>query len=291
MRMWIVLMVLMLTGCGGVLKKRVRVDVPPTYSVAKTASLEQLVELINKHYAAINSLSVSDLKLKFQSHSKVGKYTDEYRSANGYFVAQEPNSIYVNILNPLTKSTLAAMAAHGQEFQMWIPRENKYFKGETDVYFEGKDPLYNVRPQHFLNGIMVEKIPAYGSQQHYFLEEVADSKFQYYVIGIVGVEGNSSVVELIRKLWIERGTLHLVKQHYYKSGELISAIDYNGTVELGGVFINTAIDIHRKREGYSILLKLARKGIKLNPPIREGTFRIVQPPGSILEMIGSTRSN
>ena len=70
MRMWVVLMVLMLAGCGGVLKKRVRMDVPPTYSVAKTASLEQLVELVNKHYAAINSLSVSDLKLKFQRIKK-----------------------------------------------------------------------------------------------------------------------------------------------------------------------------------------------------------------------------
>ncbi len=89
MRMLVVLMVLMLTSCGGVLKKRVRMDVPQTYGVAKTASLEQLVELVNKHYAAINSLSVSDLKLKFQSHSKVGKYTDEYRSADGYFVAPQ----------------------------------------------------------------------------------------------------------------------------------------------------------------------------------------------------------
>ena len=286
MRMLVVIMVLMLTSCGGVLKKRVRMDVPQTYSKAKTASLKQLVELVNKHYAALNSLSVSDLKLKFQSHSKAGKYTDEYRSANGYFVAQEPHSIYVNILNPLTKSTLAAMAAHGQEFQMWIPRKNTYFKGETDVYFEGKDPLYNVRPQHFLNGIMVEKIPAYGSQQHYFLEEVADSKFQYYVIGIVGVERDSSVVKLIRKLWIERSTLYLVKQHYYKGGELISVIDYNGTVESGEFLINTTIDIHRKREGYSVFIKLDRKSIKLNPPIREGTFQIVQPPGSILKIIG-----
>ena len=105
------LMVLLLTGCGGAVKKRVRMDIPPAHSLAKTASLQQLVELVNERYAAVHSLSVSSLKVKFKSESRGEGYVEEYRSANGYFVVQEPDMIYVNILNPLTKSTLVAMGA------------------------------------------------------------------------------------------------------------------------------------------------------------------------------------
>ena len=82
------LMVLLLTGCGGAVKKRVRMDIPPAHSLAKTASLQQLVELVNERYAAAHSLSVSDLKVKFKSESRGEGYVEEYRSANGYLVVQ-----------------------------------------------------------------------------------------------------------------------------------------------------------------------------------------------------------
>jgi len=279
------LMVLLLTGCGGAVKKRVRMDIPPAHSLAKTASLQQLVELVNERYAAAHSLSVSDLKVKFKSESRGEGYVEEYRSANGYLVVQEPDSIFVNILNPLTKSTLVAMGAQGQEFQMWIPRENKYLTGKIDVQLEEDNPLYNVRPNHFLKGILVEEIPVHGRQHRYFLEETQDPRFKYYVIGIVDVVGDSGVVELTRKLWIERSTLHLVRQHYYERGKLISVIDYNQPVEVGGVLVNTTVEIDRKRESYSISFELAEGSIKLNPPIKEGTFQVIRPPGSILQVV------
>ncbi len=62
-------------------------------------------------------------------------------------------------------------------------------------------------------------------------------------------------------------------------------IDYNQPVEVGGVLVNTTVEIDRKRESYSISFELAEGSIKLNPPIKEGTFQVIRPPGSILQVV------
>ena len=281
--------ILILVGCGGAVKKRTQVTSPPAYASAQVASLDELVRMINERYAVAESLSVSSLKVEFVGGSIETGVIEEYRSAKAYLVAKWPDSIYVNILNPLTSSTVVAMAAAGETFQIWIPGENKYLTGRADAEFEEENPIFNVRPQHLLEGVLVERIPVNSLDYRYFLEETEDSRFKYYVVGVIKIGDASQSVRLVRKLWIERSTLNLVRQQYYDSGERVSSITYDRPREIDGILIPSDIEIERGRENYRIALELAQEGIKVNQSVREGAFEVPVPPGAeLIEVEGKT---
>ncbi len=276
---FIIVWMLVLASCGAV-KKRTTVQIPPAYAEAQVADLEELVELVNGRYAVAEALSVSSLKVEFTGGSVETGLVEEYRGAKGYLVARWPDSMYFNILNPLTSSTVVAMATAGETFQVWIPRENKYLTGRTDVELEEENPILNVRPHHLLKGILVERIPVDGVRYRSFLEETEDARFKYYVVGVIDLEGDTRSAQLVRKLWIERSAMRLVRQQYYESGALVSSIVYGGPTEIDGVLVNSDIGIERTRESYSIRLELAPEGVRINPPVREDAFDLPAPPGA-----------
>ena len=279
------LVMLILTACGGAVKRRVNIEVPEGYQLSKTASLDELVELINGRYASVKTLSVSEINVEFKSGSTERGHVEEYRSAAGYFVAEAPGSIYVNILNPLTRSTLVAMATNGENFQMWIPRENKYLVGKTTVDMNAKNPLYNVRPDHILSGIFVDKIPLDNPRYLFYPEETQDQRFKYYVISVIDVDLDSGRVELVRKVWIERSSMHLVRQQHFDGSKLVSDVRYSQLIEVGEALINSKIEIERKREGYTIRFELSEEDIEVNQPVRNQTFQVPRPPGAIVQSV------
>ena len=288
-KVFIISWMLVLVGCGAV-KKRTTIEIPPAYVVARVASLEELVKLVNERYAAIEALSVSSLKVEFTGGSVKTGYMEEYRGAKGYLVAQWPGSMYFNILNPLTNSTVVAMATAGKTFQVWIPGENKYLTGNTDVELEDENPILNVRPHHLLKGILVERIPVDSLRYRPFLEEAEDARFKYYIVGLIDLEGDARSAQLVRKLWIERSSMHLVRQQYYESGALVSSIVYGEPSEIDGMLINCDIRIERTRENYSIRLKLAPEGVRINPSVREDAFDLPVPPGAEVVMVEGTNN-
>ncbi|MEE8348753.1 MAG: hypothetical protein V3R94_04230 [Acidobacteriota bacterium] len=275
----IIIWMLGLVSCGAV-KKRITIEIPPSYAEAQVASLEELLKLINERYGGVEALSASSLKVEFTGGSVATGYVEEYRSAKGYLVAQWPDSMYFNILNPLTSSTVAAMATTRNAFQIWIPRENKFFTGNADVVLEEENPILNVRPHHLLKGILVEPIPLDSPRYRYFLEEAGDARFKYYVVGVIDLEGDEHSAQLVRKLWIERSSMHLVRQQYYQSGTVASSMTYGDPIEVDGMLINSDVKVERTRERYSIRLELDPEGVRINPSVREDAFILPVPSGA-----------
>ena len=286
---FIIIWMLVLVSCGAV-RKRTTIEIPPAYAEAQVADLEELLKLINERYAVVEALSASSLKVEFTGGSVDAGYVEEYRSAKGYLVAQWPDSMYFNILNPLTNSTVVAMATAGKTFQIWIPRENKYLTGDSDVELEEENPIFNVRPHHLLKGILVEEIPVDGSRYRPFLEEAEDARFKYYIVGVIDLAGDARSAQLVRKLWIERSAMHLVRQQLYESGALVSSMVYGEPSEIDGVLINTDIRVERTRENYSIRLELAPEGIRINPSVREDAFDLPVPPGAERVIVEGTNN-
>ena len=278
----LLLIVLPLWAACGAPKTTSKVRIPPAYQNAQELGREELVELVNTRYASIASLTVSDLRFRFQGGSMERGYLEKYPKAKAYFVTQRPDKIYVNILNPVTKSTLVAMASEGETFQIWAPRENKYLTGHTDVRIESEDPLHQVRPVHLIPAILIEPIPSGDPKYRYFVEEDQDQDFKYYVLGVVELKAGSQTAQLRRKLWFERSSMNLVRQQYYDDGALVSAMRYGSPVELVGKVLNSEIQLERKREHYEIELDLNSKTIAVDRAIRAGVFDLPQPPGAEL---------
>ncbi len=283
-RLWIVplLFSLVWVACGRALKTTSKVHIPTAYDKVQEMGREELVEMVNTRYASIGSLTVSDLSFRFQGGSMERGYLEKYPKAKAYFVTQRPDKIYVNILNPVTKSTLVAMASEEGSFQIWVPRENKYLTGLTDVRIESENPLHHVRPAHLIPAILIEPIPSGDPNYRYFVKEDQDQDFKYYVLGVVELEAGSRAVQLRRKLWFERSSMNLVRQQYYDEGALISSMRYRKPLEVVGRVLNSEIRVERKHEHYEIQLDLDSRAIEVDRAIREGIFQLPQPPGAEL---------
>ena len=272
-------------GCSSVIKDKKKVEIPPAYQQAKTATLDELVTLINQRYAKIHSIVASKFEVQFHGGSAELGFIEKYPRAKGYLAAQWPSSIYVNILNPLTNSTLVAMASRSGEFQIWAPRDNKYLTGRTDVQLDEDQPLFNVRPQHLLNALIIEPVPDPDALSVVFLEEDQDPSFKYYVVTILRRESESARFCLERKIWIERSAMRIARQQYYDCGAVVSNVVYSAPVEQAGFFVSTGVDMTRVAEHYRIDLQLNREGLEVNREIKDERFDIPRPAGAELVVV------
>lgn len=277
-RLWTVILGTWLAGCGAV-KTTTRVDVPPAYRQAQSASLEELIALVNDRYAAIDTLTVSRFQVEFTGGSVEAGYLEAYRKGQGYLVAARPDSIFVNILNPLTNSSILAMATQLGSFQIWLPTRNQYVTGPTEVPSREENPLYNVRPSHLLPALLIEPLTGQG-EMRYFREEDQDGAAKYYVLYVVTLSEEAGGLSLQRKLWIERSRMQLVRQQYYHAGAVTSVIRYNGPVEVEQRWVPVRIQVERPEERYSMSLEFDPESIRVNRTLPPDAFEIPRPPGA-----------
>jgi hypothetical protein len=271
---------LLLWGCGAVRERQVLVA-PPAYLDARTASLEELLALVNERYAGLESLTVSRFDVEFTGGSIEDGYFERYRRARGYLVAQEPDSIFVNILNPLTSSSVLVMSARERRFQIWIPSRNQFVTGRADLETGQENPVYNVRPAHIMQGMLFEPIPS-DPEYRYYVEEDQDARFKYYVLGVLRAEEGSRALRLIRKIWIERSSLRVWRQQYYRGTEVESSIVYESPLEMGAKLVSTVVRINRPIDRYSIDFEFQPGSVELNREVRSEAFSLERPPGSEL---------
>jgi len=276
-----VLFLLSLLGCGSAVKKRTQIEVPVGYQQVREATLEELVKIINDYYARPANISVSEMEVGFQEGSIEEGYFERYRRARGYLIAKRPDSIYVSIQNPLTRSTVITMATNEGSFEIWVPGENKYLMGKTNLKPNNKRPLYNVRPEHLLSALLIEPIPTGDSAILHVLEEDVDSSSKYYVISVLEAPAEGTqAASLKRKLWVERSRLGLVRQRYYDAGHLVSTIRYSNLVQVGSNIVPTGVEVERLEERYTIRLQYQHETVAVDRQLKAEIFQIPFPPGA-----------
>ena len=282
-RLWSgILALVIVAGCG---PKEKRVRIPAAYAAARSASLEELVSLVNTNYAEIETVSVSRFRVKFTGGSIEQGYLKEYPSAKGHLVTKRPHWIYVNILNPVTSSSVVTMASDSREFQIWVPRENKYLTGRTDVQTDSGEPLHSVRPEHLLQAILVEPLSSSAPGIVHLLEEERDERQKYYVIQEVQIDPPAGRGCLQRKLWLRRQDFLLSRQQYYDCGKLTSDIRYQGVEATEDGALASSISVERIPEHYQIAFQFRRGKVRLNKSVKNDAFYIPKPPRAELVIV------
>lgn len=263
------------------------VPIPPSYLNAKTAALPDLIQLVNDDYARVENLTSGSLEVEVTGEAARGSVIqeDKYRRAKGVLIAARPDGVYLNIKNPLTGGSVATMASHAGAFQIWVPRENKFFVGRTDVELENDDPILSIRPNHLLEALLIERIPRDDPDLLVTLREEQDDAYKYYVVSVIRSRPGSSLAELEREVWFERSQMRLARQKYYRSGAILSSIRYNRPVEVSGRHAQAEIEVQRPREQYTLKLELNPDSIRIDRNLKEGTFEVVQPPAAELVVV------
>ena len=273
--------VLVLSACG--VKRTVSVPVPRKILEARTATLDELLKILEDRSAAVRSLSCNSLKITLTTGKAEGGQIEEYRSAPGYVLVARPASIRLNVQNPISKTTILEVLSVGDDFSIWYPRENKFYTGENstrefDLGSESGGRAFTFRPVHFLHAILPETLDLDQPTARVSMEEDQDSTAKYYVLSLFEETSPKELMPL-RRVWIERSRLLPVREkRFNENGSVAGIVTYSDFVPNDGTELPLGILIDRPADGYT--LDMQCRSWKLNPVFPENAFVMTPPAGA-----------
>jgi outer membrane lipoprotein-sorting protein len=264
------------------------INTPPQILQAKVLNREQLIELLQQRASIVKTLQVSSLKAHFSGGDQETGKVERYMGVPGYLLGERPASLRITLQNPVTKSSLADIVSDGKEVSLWIPTRNKLFKGPVDIERIGdprvaQNPLANLRPQHLIPALLFGTLPE-SVRESLLVEEESDALAKYYVLSLVQRNGEGRL-DLARRIWVERSSLNVTRERYYKAdGLVIAEIRYLQYRDFEGAQLPTRLELQRPLEHYALTLEIER--IKLNPQILPAAFQLARIPGAELVELG-----
>lgn len=267
---------------GGCAVSRKKVAVPATTQPAQTATKADLIALYNREASAVQTLNAA-VRMSPTVGSALSGVIEQYHEVNGYILAARPASIRVIGQAPVVAKDVFDMASNGQTFHIYIPSQNKFIVGPTNLRRTASKPIENLRPQHLFDALIWLPI----SQGENVLFEEADAlPFRYYVLTLAtsGEQG----WELDRKIWFDRATLQIARiQIYGPGGELVSDIRTSDWQPVGSVNYPKDILLARPADEYQLDIRITQ--LSLNQPIAGNKFQLAQPSGTELVQLGEEK--
>jgi outer membrane lipoprotein-sorting protein len=275
-------LILVFTGAavGCSIKRTVNIPVPERKLQAKTATLTQLLAMLEEYSSKIVSLSSTTMRISFTSGTAESGKLQEYRSAPGYILLERPDRIRLDVQNPLTKTTIIDLASSGDDFSIWYPRENKFFIGNNSVreLDTGEGLTFSARPIHIFEAVLPQEVPSRQPGFRISMQEDQDSQAKYYVLSMFTQE-SPPFLKPLRTLWIDRSNLAVARQVTYgDAGAVASSIWYSNLSSVQGLPLPLRIRIERPLDGY--LIDLEFRSWNLNPQLPKEAFQLTPPAGA-----------
>ncbi len=274
-------LILSLTSWGCAIKTEVKVPVSARIANARSATLQELLAMLRDRSERLNSLSSTSVKVNLTSGTLEKGVLQKYPWAPAYILLRRPDEIHLNIQNPITKTSLLELLSVGDEFEVWNKRDRKFYVGrnsarELELEQDGKTLDLTARPLHIFQAIM--PVPFQGGQPdvRVALTEESDTQAKYYVLNVLQDSG-APVLRMLRRLWIERSEMAVVKEETYtETGQVSSIVSYSGMKTQDGLSLPHLIRIDRPLDGYT--LELQAESWKLNPNLPAEAFVLNPPP-------------
>ena len=204
----------------------------------------------------------------------------EYKDVRGYVLFRKPDMIRMIGLYPVVRNKAFDMVSNGSEFRLYIPARDRFLVGRNEPGIPSKNKLENLRPQHFVDALLV-KPPEDGEQP--VLENLTDEDNANYILYLV-VSGPDGL-RLSRSIWFDRYKLNMVRQiHYDPAGNIVSDARYGDWQSYDGVPFPKNIEINRPRDEYAVVLSVVK--LDMNKGIADDKFVLEQPVGSVLQLVG-----
>lgn len=276
---------ILLISSGCAVKRTVEVAVPAGIREARSADFEELAGILRDRELALTSLSSNALQATYTSGKIESGQLEEYRSAPGYLLLKRPDSIRINIQNPVTKTTILEMRSVGDDFSIWYPRKNKFYVGKNSTRefdLEGDQNL-TLRPYHLYQALMPAGLEAAPSDGRIAMEEDQDEKAKYYVLSLYEAS-SGPVLHPLRKLWIDRANFAAARQLTYGRGGTLEGITHYSDIQLvDGIPLPLIVRMERPLDGYRLDIRF--KSWRVNPEFPDGAFDMTPPSGAEIEVL------
>jgi hypothetical protein len=282
-----VLLLPMMTGC--LRHTRVLQQPEPDIPIANPNVL-QPVETINRRYDQISSLSATLQVSVTVRGTHPGEVTD-YAPCAGYLLFRKPYRLRVLILVPVLRTHAVDLASDGMSFTLLMPPRNRAIVGNNTVTKPADNPLENLRPNIFVDTIMIRDISP--EQMVSVIHEVTSRRnvqtnqvveLPEYDLTVFGEARVASSPALARVAMPERvihfrqfDLLPIGQDIYGTNGELETQVVYGADHDFDGVAFPSTIDIYRPIDKYRIHLVIDK--LTVNQPLADETFELKIPEG------------
>ena len=246
-----------------------------------TTDKETLIREIARQYAAIESFNATVDMVPALGTANKGRIT-EYKDVRAYILFRKPADIRIIGLYPVVRNKAFDMVSNGSQFRLYIPAKNRFIQGANQLEIPSPNKLENLRPQHFLDALLVRPIDS--SREKTIFENFTDEDNAVYILSTVTERPNGEVL-LQRQLWFDRLRLQMVRQLIFdESGDILTDASYNDWQRYDKVLFPKSIEINRPKDEYGVVITVVKMDI--NKPLTSDKFDLEQPPGSELHVVG-----
>jgi len=260
---------------------RKRVLAPPAGQPANrpilTATKDELIARIHAAFDPIQDFNMSADMSPSVGSVYAGALTD-YATIRAYVLFRRPDQIRVIGLDPVVHtSTIFDMVSSGNDFRISIPSRTQFIEGANDAPPASKSKLENLRPQAFLDALIVS---APSDSDITLLEDDTDETKAVYILLILRQEPGG--FRLVRNVFFNRYTLEISRQKTFNpDGDIVSETRYTDWKPFGAASFPANIVIRRPIDGYEVTMDVIDNKINTSQVTAE-KFVLEQPSGSKL---------
>jgi len=246
-----------------------------------TTDKETLIREIARQYAAIETFNATVDMVPALGSANKGRIT-EYKDVRAYILFRKPADIRIIGLYPVVRNKAFDMVSNGSRFQLYIPAKNRFLEGVNEIEKPSQNKLENLRPQHFLEALLVRPIDT--SREKTVFENFTDEDNAVYILSTVTERAGGELL-LQRQLWFERLRLQMVRQLIFdEAGDILTDARYSDWQRYDRVLFPKKIEINRPKDEYGVVLTVVKMDI--NKPLTDDKFALEQPPGTERQVVG-----
>jgi hypothetical protein len=287
------LVVPVLTGCLSHTRKLQQVQ---SAGKAMNADAIQLVEAVNRRYEQVNSLTAPVDFAASVGGAHKGKQTD-YTSIHGYILFRKPEMLRVLGLVPVLRTHAFDLASDGKSFTLLIPPKSQAIQGSTAVTTRVANPLENMRPEIFLDSLVIHSIApdrivslttsSETAQDPRSKELIETPHYDLAVLAPVTPGASSGLARVAtpqRVIHFSRVNLMPTEQDIYNNGgDLETQVVYGPYQTYNGVPFPSTITINRPLDEFRLVLTIEK--VTFNLPLADEQFHSEVPKGYKLQQL------
>ncbi len=271
-----------ITGCLSHVRTVPKTRIAP---VVMETSLDQLVKQMDRRYEAIKTMNAS-IEISGITGGSLQGEVRESLSLAGYLFARKPEDLRIYLKVPVVSSLALDMTSDGKTFKLYIPSRHKAVIGTNQVTEPSKNSLENLRPDVFVDSLLVRGV---GEDQLISMtldthvvdkstpkkqDLIEEPEYQLSILA----KPQGKEVHTLRVIHISRANLLPYEQEIYNdAGQIVTRARFSSFQRYGEIEYPTRIEIERPLDHYGLNLTFTK--IEFNGKLEDDQFDLRFPEG------------
>jgi hypothetical protein len=246
-----------------------------------TTDRQTLIDTIVRVYEAVDNFNAEVDMVPALGTVEKSKIT-EYKDVRAYVLFRKPSDIRLIGLYPVVRNKAFDMVSDGVQFKLFVPSKNRFLVGKNEIEAPSKNKLENLRPQHFLDAMLVRPIDTVHDKV--MLMNLTDEDNAFYILPVVH-ENDNGQLQLTRSIWFNRYDLRIARQFIFDAtGNILTDARYSDWKNYDNVPFPKHIEINRPRDEYAVVIDIVKMDI--NKGVSSDKFTLAQPDGTTRQVVG-----